>query len=226
MLTRFLSPRRSLVSVASVFFFGPLLLAAPKQVSFKTPDGTSLVAIYSAPSAGKGTIVLLHGLASGKGEWTPLIDVLAKNGFGALAYDMRAPGTPWQKLVDDVGAAVRYLEEKQHLKRQDIFVGGASLGANVSLRYATLTGVGKAVLLLSPGINYQGLTTEDAVVRATQPVLIVASESDTYAYTSSVRLASLSPKVVYWTSRKAGHGVQMFDDDLLARITQWLTAQK
>lgn len=198
--------------------------AVPETVSFACPDGSSRAALYVQPKPNQPVFILLHGLASTKGEWTPFLTALENKGWGALAYDMRAPGTPWPQLVDDVGAALRYLDKEKKIERRQIFLGGASLGANVCLKYHVLTSNGAAVMLLSPGLDYQGLTTGDLIVQITAPVLLVASPADTYAYQSCDTLQRTKPSVEFWSDVKPGHGVQMFDEKLLPRLLKWAAA--
>jgi pimeloyl-ACP methyl ester carboxylesterase len=114
--------------------------------------------------------------------------------------------------------------ESQGIERKTVSLAGASLGANVVLTYAALTGFGGSVVALSPGLDYQGLKTEPMVPRLRGPVLIVASPADPYAHASSKTLAKLNTNVKLWTDVKAGHGTQMFDAPLLTRLTSWLTA--
>jgi acetyl esterase/lipase len=195
--------------------------AAPQIVSFRCPDGSSREALLVLPKPGAPIFILHHGLSSTKNEWAPMIDALEKRGWGALAYDARPAGTPWTQLVDDVGAALRYLEKEQHIERRQIFLGGASVGANVMLKYHVLTSNGAAVILLSPGLDYQGLTTDDLIKQITAPVLLVASRADAYSYQSCETLQRLVPSVPFWSDVKAGHGVQMFDAALLKRLLDW-----
>lgn len=211
-----------------VFLLATPLAAAPQKVSFKTADGVVLSALFVKPAAEKPTVIMLHGFSSAKEEWQPLIDQLTTSGLGSLAYDSRPAGAPWKQLVDDVGAAIRYLETTQSIDRKKkIALAGASLGANVCLKYAALTDTGKCVLLLSPGLNYQGLTTLDAIARVKHiPILIVANPSDTYAYQSAMELTPQMVNGKFWSSNKPGHGVQMFDQDLLKRLSAWLDSSK
>ena len=186
-----------------------------------------LKALFVRPSIGKSTVIMHHGLSSVKEEWDPLIEELAKNGLGVFAYDARPAGTPWQKLVDDMGAAVRSLETTYSIDRKKVILAGASLGANVCLKYAALTNNGAAILLLSPGLNYQGLTTTDVAGQIKKtPILIIAHPADGYAFKSSRELTPLIPTGQFWTSTKPGHGVQMFDEDLLRKISSWLNDPK
>jgi pimeloyl-ACP methyl ester carboxylesterase len=204
-----------------------LLAAAPvaahgSEVKIKARDGFVLTAVYKKPAAGKRTLVMLHGWKSVKEEWNPLIGELDKSGWGYLAYDSRTDG-PRTQFVDDVGMVLKYLES-QGIERKTVSLAGASLGANVVLTYAALTGFGGSVVALSPGLDYQGLKTEPMVPRLRGPVLIVASPADPYAHASSKTLAKLNTNVKLWTDVKAGHGTQMFDAPLLTRLTSWLTA--
>ena len=191
---------------------------------FTCPDGSSRAALFVQPKPNVPVFILLHGLASSKGEWTPFLTALEKRGWGGLAYDARPPGTPWKQLVDDVGSALRYLEKNKNIERRQIFLGGASLGANLCLKYHVLTSNGAAVMLLSPGLDYQGLTTEDLVKQITSPVLLVASPADTYAYQSCGTLQALVPSITFWSDVKPGHGVQMFDEKLLQHLLDWAAA--
>jgi acetyl esterase/lipase len=217
-------PIRLFLLAASLTLCFSSARAASQAVSFTCPDGSVRNALFVAPKPNAPVFILLHGLASSKAEWTPFLDALEKKGWGALAYDMRAPGTPWPQLVNDVGAALRYLEKEQNVERRQIFLGGASLGANVVLKYHVLTSNGAAVMLLSPGLDYQGLTTDDLIKDVTAPVLLVASPADTYAYQSCGRLQQLRPSISFWSDVKPGHGVQMFDDKLLRRLIDWSAA--
>ncbi|MCB4756578.1 MAG: alpha/beta fold hydrolase [Elusimicrobia bacterium] len=223
----------------------------PAKAEFKTKDGQVLKAYFQAPKGNKLTLVMLHGLTASKEEWLPLAEAAVKVGYGVFAYDARGHGesslskdahgtpngfqyfgppgrgSPWERMIDDLGGAIWFLENQKKINRASVILAGASLGANVALNYASLTRSLKAVILLSPGLDYQKITTEGAIQQVGEiPVLIVASPGDKYAYASSVRLKSLSPRATFWSNVKPGHGVQMFDEDLLARIIQWLNQPK
>ena len=241
------------VLISSLLFVTvPYALAAPstphpEHVYFFTADGPRLEALFHAPAAGKPTVVCLHGLAAVKEEWSPFLAALEKAGWGYLAYDARGhgessltkdangapngfqafgppgPGTPWQKMVDDVGAAIKFLSTEKKVNRETISLAGASLGANVVLTYAALTNRPRAVIALSPGLNYAEIKPEDTLSQLKEPhVLLVASPTDRYAFESSRTLVAQRPGTVFWSDVKPGHGAQMFDDALLARLIQWL----
>lgn len=217
-----------------------------KLVSFLTTDGQTLQAIYQKPSEGKPMVIFLHGLAAVKEEWGPLYDLLAQKGWGVLTYDARGhgesskskdangspngyqyfgrpgPGSQWEMMINDVGAAIQFSRKDFGQSSHPIIVAGASLGANVALNFGSLSPSVKEVLLLSPGLVYAGIETEKAASQIKIPVLIVASPIDKYAFESSQKLKTLIKKSTLITDVQPGHGVQMFEEKLLKRIATWL----
>ncbi len=220
----------------------------PEKVSFKSKGGVSLKAFFNPPSPGNPTVVLLHGLASSKEEWLPFAEYISKRGWGVLAYDARGhgassktkdnndnpngfqyfgkpgPGTEWERMVDDVGAALAYLRVDRELDNSPIVLCGASLGANVAINFSALSRSIKSTVLLSPGINFAGFVLE-APLKQVNPahVLLIASSADRYSYESCSRVGQSFP---FWSDVKAGHGVQMLDEALMKRIFEWLGRQK
>jgi pimeloyl-ACP methyl ester carboxylesterase len=209
-----------------------------------------LKGFFVAAQPHEPTVLMLHGLASSKEEWLPLAKKLTEAGWGVLAYDARGhgessqtrnasaqdiykylgapgPGSRWERMIDDVGAAARFLSGSKKVSRSSIFLAGTSIGANVCLNFAALTRSVKGVVLLSPGLDYRSIRTEEAIQKTGKmPVLIVANSKDQYAYASSVQLASISKSATFWSDVKVGHGTQMLDDDLLNRLLQWFDKNK
>lgn len=213
--------------MAALALIFALLTSAPafaktKDVDIKAHDGFVLKAVYQKPPTGGHVLVMLHGWKSVKEEWEPLMKALEKNGWGYLAYDSRQDG-PRTQFVDDVGAVLLFLQEVG-VDRKRISLAGASLGANVALSYASLTHFSGAVVALSPGLDYQGLVTKPFVPRLSAPFLLVASPADQYAHKSIKELAKLNENAELWDDVKAGHGVQMFDENFLSRLVSWLNA--
>lgn len=214
-----------------------------QKVSFLTKDGYPLAATFRKPQPGMPVVIMLHGYKSAKEEWLPFTDALGKAGWGSLAYDARGhgasdrdkvgtaalglpgPGSAWEKMVDDLGAAFNFLEEHD-IERSSVVVCGASLGANVAARYAALSSPFRALVLLSPGLDYMEFKPEGDVVRIPTPTLIVASPEDKYAFSSSLRLKNLAPADALWTDVPPGHGVQMITPEFAARLIKWLAEEK
>lgn len=230
---------------------------AAEKVSFESDDGVQLIGEFYKPSSPqKFTLLLLHGLASVKEEWTPFAQFLNSKGYGVLIYDARGHGgskkkksggsvdfhmffgrglsSDWGKMIEDLGSAVRFLRNKYKLDTKFIGVGGASLGANVALRFAAKNPATPFAVLLSPGIDYQGIATHDVMEKmVSRPVLLAASPGDRYAYQSVKELERIAGTKAKCTilieNENQGHGVQMFKrkkpnepSPLEVRIVQWL----
>lgn len=218
--------------------------AAPstEKVLIQTRDGVVISALFGAPATGKPTVVMMHGVGANKEEWTPLIDKLRAEKWGVLAFDARGhgqttgtdsyqtftqgPQSQWGKMPNDVGALMGFLKDKK-IKRSDVILIGASLGANVMANYAAVTSPVKAVVLLSPGKNYQQVELTEFQIKAVNvPLLIVVSPGDVYSFQSVKELKSRVLPLQVWADVKPGHGVQMFDENLLTRLFQWMSSQK
>lgn len=235
------------------FLLLSLIIAAPahadikwQRVSWIAPDGVAIVGDYCpAKRAGAYTWVLLHGLGSNRGEWKRISEGLAKQGFGIFIYDARGhgesthtllgqtlryeewravgPGTPWDTMTKDLGGLVQNLASQMHIQEKQIAIGGASLGANIALTYASAHPTVPALFLLSPGMEYAGIQTPvPYVAYNVRPVLIAAAPVDAYAWASVQQLSNLSKnpqqRVV---EAKAGHGVNMFDADFTKKFLEW-----
>jgi pimeloyl-ACP methyl ester carboxylesterase len=219
-----------------------------RPVHWKTSDGVLISARYHAPAKPEHfQWVLLHGLGSSQGEWDAIAHTLAKHGDGILTYDARGhgestttvkgepvdyrqwrnagPGTPRDRMTSDLDTAVQALRVQFQAPPALIAVGGASLGANVALRYAGANASVPAVILLSPGLEYAGVRSEDAFRRTkSRPVFMAVSTDDRYAAASVGRLASLrgDDKLRVVERPGAAHGVNMFDDRFAETLLSWI----
>ena len=191
--------------------------------------------------------VLLHGLGSNKQEWLTFVEQMVKQGDGFLIYDARGhgdsthltnggtvtytdaktagPGSLWDHMPDDLKSAVEMLKTHNTLDVHEIAVGGASLGANVALVYASQHPEVPALILLSPGLEYAGIASEDAFRRyGTRPVFIAASPGDAYA-AGSVRqliLRRTDPACRVVSGEGAAHGVNMFNPVFTQKLLAWM----
>lgn len=223
-----------------------------QKITWNTSDGVSMVGTYhGASNPNSSTWVLLHGLGSGRGEWDSFARRLAAQGSGVFVYDLRGhgesnrgitrsltsyvvdyndwrsagPGSPWDAMVSDLDQAVKIINEHYAVPIKKIGIGGASLGANVALVYASDHPHVPALVLLSPGINYAEIYSEAPYQKyKNRPVLIAASPADAYAYSTVQKLASQSKnsgQTVFEGS--GGHGVQMFKDELFTtKLLKWM----
>lgn len=240
--------QRILIALIALFITAPVTIRAAEPVTITTSDGVILVGLYQAPArAGEPVAILLHGLGSTQGEWTAFAEQLAAHGCGYLSYDARGhggstrktdggttsyrsfgrpgPGSEWEKMISDLNAAARFLERRKNVPSSGFVLIGASLGANIALNWAAGHQNIRAVLLLSPGLNYAGITTEKPASRCEgMRIAFAAAPADAYAWFSSRSLYGRirqNPRAVFFEGT-AGHGVQMFDGTFEKGIIAWL----
>lgn len=207
---------------------------APEKVTYEGADGLQIAGDLYLPSGQNlPAVMLLHMLGSSRADWVNFAETLADNCYAALAVDMRGHGetggeADWTKALEDLQRGLQYLEGRPEINGTKTAIVGASIGANMALRTAAVQPEVQTVVLLSPGLDYQGVTTEDALAQyGNRPILIVASEEDSYAADSSQTLASQAQgltKVQIYQS--AGHGTAMLNNepDLSGLIVDWLNS--
>ncbi len=214
-----------------------------EPVSFHTPDGWTLPGIYYRPLGPTNhSVLMLHDLAKSSAAWADTIQTMQYSGFAVLVVDQRGHGDSsvngsvvsygqfqpeeYQRMVDDVGAFVNLLRQRR--PNDKISIVGASIGANVALNYAARDKNVSSVILLSPGIDYRGVTTINTIVQyGARPLFLVASREDEYGAYSAKRLAELaSPgaSVTLTLLDGAGHGTEMLarQPDLVRQMRDWL----
>ena len=220
-----------------------------QKVSWNSPDGVILVGEYHRASrASANTWVLLHGLGSSKGEWEDFARKLTEKGGGAFLYDARGhnesnhlangqpisykdwlrpgPGTPWDGMPADLASAVQMLHKRFHVSEKKIAVGGASLGANVALVYASEHPRVPALVLLSAGVEYAGINIVQPWMHMdSRPVFAAASPQDPEAYQTLQFLLQQRPQIPGRVAEGQGaqHGVNMFKDpEFTKKLLSWM----
>ncbi len=213
-----------------------------------TSDGWTLSADYKIPAAGKACVILAHGLGSSRAEWGVLSPALEKKGMGWLAFDMRGHGSSkllngkelgyeafsekdWNAAFLDFEAAFSFLKSTGCAS---VAFAGASMGANLGIK-AAARGKDKpsALVLLSPGLDYHGVKAMADFIALPEKlhILMVASEGDTYSFSSIFALherLAVRPEQPLLLAASSGHGVQMLDGalpggpELASRIVDWL----
>ncbi len=206
-----------------------------RLLTITAADGVTLVgAFYPPETAPVPGVMLLHMAGRQKEEWTSLATQLQEDGYAVLALDLRGHGESegepdWAAMPDDVSRAWVALADQPEVDPERTAIVGASIGANLALVAAAAEARVRAVVLLSPGLDYQGVRTEEAMVAyGERPVLIAASENDMYGAGSAQILAGLAqgPQVLTIYPH-AGHGTAMFGSqpDLADLILGWLRTQ-
>lgn len=204
------------------------------SVEIQAEDGTLLAGTFYSPDSNSSPapgVILLHMLWGERSSWEDFAIQLIEAGYAVLTIDFRGHGetggkVDWEKAVQDVGQIWEYLREHDEVDNDRLGLVGASIGANVALAAAGLEPEVKTVVLLSPGRDYAGVKTYDPMIDyGERPVLIAASEEDTYAAESGLWLKDLAAgetKLIMYPG--SGHGTIMLDrePDLPNIIIAWL----
>ncbi|RMG75641.1 MAG: alpha/beta fold hydrolase [Chloroflexi bacterium] len=206
-----------------------------ENVTVPAEDGLLLQASLYRPAEGQQLpgVLLLHMLGSSRQAWqeSGLPDKLAAQGYAVLALDMRGHGETggernWMLAEQDVGVVWAYFTGLEWVDAEKTAVIGASIGANLALRFAASQPKVQAVVLLSPGLDYRGVTTLDALARyGSRPLFIAASEEDGYAAESSMALAEQAGENGQLQMLAgAGHGTNMLtaEPELETAVMTWL----
>lgn len=195
----------TLLLAAALALFGRAAAAEPPklpgdEVVLQTADGWSLKAVHKAAEAGKPSVVLLHGRGMRKEWWLRLAKALGRAGYGYVAPDLRGHGASqtapdgstiaWRKLralkdandyeamANDVQAAVAKLVEGGATEEQIVLIG-QDVGGSVALKYAAVHPKISLLVMLSPGLKYQEVTTVNAMrAYKNRPVLMIYGEQD------------------------------------------------
>jgi alpha-beta hydrolase superfamily lysophospholipase len=206
-----------------------------ENVSFTTTDGIKIAAtFYKAQSPNGVAVILLHMRAKNRSDWKDFASKLNDAGFDALAIDFRGhsesggvridnfSGPDYQNLILDVKAAEEYLKTKD--PNAKIAIVGASIGANTALNYAVQNPSVAAVVLLSPGLNYMGVRTDETSKQISAPVFLATSSDDPQSYQGLETWQANIKNLEVVTFTNAGHGTAMFSPhpELASRIIDWL----
>jgi len=201
---------------------------APLQFMLTTEDNIKIAADYYQGTSDKA-VILLHMLRKNKESWKDFPERLRKEGYSVLAIDLRGHGesdldmnefsdADFNNMVLDVRIAKKFLDEKGI---REVAIIGASIGANVAVNFAKEYS-GK-IVLLSPGLEYHGVKTEDAITKTNTSFLIIATEGDAYsAYSSKIlKEKAKNAKLIIFSGNE--HGTEMFERHPLAEnIIEWL----
>lgn len=153
-------------------------------------------------------VLLLHGWGQNQKVYDELVNLLVANNITAITMDFRGHGQstykkgteflPQHLTLDDyasfskdINGVKLYLESKEMSSKFSII--GSDIGANVALLYASENNdtVNK-VVLLSPSLNYYGITTKEAVLKYFGALYIVTTVDDKLSFEPSRTLYDLS----------------------------------
>ncbi len=191
-------------------------------------------------------VILLHALGGGQGDWEQLPARLVHEGYAVLAVDQRGHGKSaqpgqswrgfkskeWQRFSADTIRMMAFFDESEDYPQVDasrVGLIGASIGANVALITSARDNATEhrvqAVVTLSAGLKYKGLEVTKSIYRYKNPLMMIASQNDKYAFESTQMLNRLHTGVKSIKLYKnIGHGTDMirFFPELQTEIVQWL----
>lgn len=207
-------------------------------VKLNTKDGFEIIGDYYAADGDNGAL-LLHMMPSDRKSFVKFAEKLQANNFKVLAIDLRGHGGSqggpdgYKKFSDaehqasilDVETGAEFLKEKGV---KNLHLVGASIGANLALKYLADNSQAKSAVLLSPGLDYRGVKTSGLLskLKDNQAVYAVASEDDKYSSDSVKNLfegASFSDSRMMKIFKDAGHGTTIFEKEpqFMEEIINW-----
>ena len=203
----------------------------PVSLNFNAKDNARLAANYYPPIVRPAPgVLLIHMLGGSKADWDSFARELQKQGYAALAIDLRGFGgsaqpEDWTKAPDDVKSAWEVLAARPEVDRNRTAIVGASIGANLALMVGGTDERITAVVALSPGLDYHGLNPSSALAGfAQRPTFLIGARDDSYSADSVEKLAKLSVSAETLILDTAGHGTTMFtrEPTLTQQLIEWL----
>lgn len=218
----------------------------PERIVFKTSDEVEVVGDWVTAPTTIGAVILLHSFSTARQSWAAFQRTLAQRGLASLAIDLRGHGESTQgpdgsvldykkfveddhlSSMEDVRAAYEWIRNRG-IERSRIAVVGASVGANLALRFLSEEPQMPAAALLSPGENFHGVETLDVAERIIpeQGVWLAASSGDDEESAKAVTLLEPLLEIQHKSVERlqgAGHGTKLFDADaaLMGKLADWL----
>jgi pimeloyl-ACP methyl ester carboxylesterase len=212
-----------------------------QKVSFITKDGVTIVANYYPNKSAKFAGILVHMRPKTKESFDDLAKFLQKQGYALLALDLRGHGESTESIkgkldynkfseeeekesINDLIAGSLFLEKEGYPKDKQFLIG-ASIGANLSFQFLSENPQVKAIVLLSPGLNYRGVILENFKKEGLgEKIFVISALDDEPAYTAGRTLKSWYPDLNYLELPSGGHGTNLFNShpDLYEKILIWL----
>jgi len=207
-------------------------------VEIEATDGVRLIGDYYMPHDGDApAILLLHELYTTRDSWLWQIEPLVASGFRVLVVDLRGYGDSngainWRRAGTDALTWLEWLYAQPGTRLDAVFTMGSSMGANLALNACANASNCAGAVALSPGLNYFGVRTHDALTTG-GAMLLVYADRDSIPRRDVPRMWALVSEESHETSMHeivyAGreHGRLLFEahDDLLPQIVGWMASQ-
>jgi len=220
----------------------------PSPVTVTTRDSTIIYSELSLPADTSATdcplVVLLHMMGKDRTSYQNFVPLLTARNMAVLNVDLRGHGQSayvrrqtrrpqelefgdFQLMSGDLLQLLAALKDKTpRINTSRLGIVGASIGSSVGIIYASTNPEVKAVVMISPGLEYMHLNAAASMARySRRPVLLMTGKYDMYSYQSAQALDSAAAGErtlkIYDTSK---HGTDLFKaapgaDSL---IVEWL----
>jgi len=211
-----------------------------EKITFKTRDGVTIKGNYFKPLRKQAPVfLLLHMMPATKGSWNEFASIIQKNGYAALAIDLRGHGESTdmngirldykefkdeehRNSMNDIASAKEFLAGQNEIDMSRIAIAGASIGANLAIWQASIDKNVRVIMLLSPGLNYRGILADELAPKFKGYVYILASEGDTKSAEGSRKLARIFSGETKLEILKGDlHGTNMFTPARMNDILEW-----
>jgi len=216
-----------------------------ERVIIQTKDRVMLVGAFRGVPGATRVVLLLHMMPADRHSYEVFQEVLAQRDIASLAIDFRGHGestkqngrtidyhtfgeAEHQASIEDIDAAVTWLAHRGFLPERTALVG-ASIGANLALRFAADHPEIPAVVLLSPGEDYHGVRAYPAALALAPSQALWAAGSqgdDQESFVAAKWIVDSAPSAskLFRLYTAAGHGTQLFQNDatLLETLAEWL----
>ena len=218
-----------------------------QTVKFTSEDGVHIEADYYAPTVpGNERVpvaILIHMYPADRTSWRPLVPGLLKAGFAVLAYDIRGTGgsmEPAEKKLKqcyiakdpehfndawkDTRAAKEWLSGQPRCDVSRIALIGASIGSSISLHYASQDKAVKAVVCLSPGLDYLGVDSVDHIKKCSDRAILLISPKSEYKHVKKLlKAAGGAAKGKKFSGTNKQHGTNLLKSDDAKKVKRQIT---
>jgi len=199
-----------------------------KELKFDTKDGWEIYGtVYYSETSPSTLIILIPMLGAERGSYDSLIPQLHEEAPYAdiIAMDMRGHGEStniaeytgfqtgdFRAMERDLDAVVAYFSVGRP-SIDNYYIVGASIGSSVGLDYAVKHGEVSKLVMISPGIEYQGYDITEDAESYLHELYIMAAEEDSYSAATASTIYNICPsdtkeKKVY--DETDAHGTDLF----------------
>jgi len=220
-----------------------------EKVILNTKDGVDIHGNYLTAGKKAPAVLLLHMMPKTKESWSEFQEKLSDAGFSSLAIDQRGHGESVLRLADKKWVGINYEnftdKEQQEkindieasvdfllgtgIELKDISLAGASIGANLSLWYQSSHPEVKTSILLSPGLVYRGVSTDDKIkaLKSGQSVLLASGGTEFDGYSRETvqklhQLANVKRDIKIFEGAKHGTSMLKSHPEFMGYIINWL----